>query len=150
MQIKQIYCLPNQTLLDIAVQEYGGVEGVFLLMLANRDKVMSITQILVPGDSLFVWPLKIVERVASTNPELTSSLPFIIQLISLTGSVTQSSSATTLSDADYVHIGGNELVDGIKTFLDELRTDAIADASGVGIVIEGLMINDGVVDLGYF
>ena len=49
---KQITVQERQTIFDIAIQEYGSVEGVFLLWKDNPDKIPSFTQQLVPGTKL--------------------------------------------------------------------------------------------------
>ena len=77
MQIKQIYCLQNQTLLDIAVQEYGSVEGVILLLQANPG--LGITDTLLPGQELVVW----TDEAVKTMEEAIKTEPYASQLQSL-------------------------------------------------------------------
>src|SRR5690606_23629213 len=48
---------PFQSLLDIAIQEYKTVRGVYTLLAYNQDKLHSITQDLEPGMVLEVHPI---------------------------------------------------------------------------------------------
>lgn|SRR5574343_123395 len=58
---KIIHVIANQSLWDIAMQEYKAAEAVFLVFMANRDVLGSITEELEPG-----MPLKILPWNAST------------------------------------------------------------------------------------
>lgn len=44
----------NQSIFDIAIQEYGGVEGIFLLMEDNPDVILSFNSELLPGTVLLI------------------------------------------------------------------------------------------------
>jgi hypothetical protein len=48
-----IKVIRNQSLVDIAVQYYGSVSGVFLLLEDNKE-LMSINDKLLPGQKIFV------------------------------------------------------------------------------------------------
>lgn len=52
-EFKTIYTISGQTLVDIAIQEYGQYEGVFTLANDN-DVVTSVDQVFVPGTKLQV------------------------------------------------------------------------------------------------
>jgi len=152
MQVKNIHITPGQNLFDIAIREYGSVEGVFLVMLANTDKIQSITDDLVPGQSLTIWPLKIVQDVVAQEESLSSYLPVLMQWAAAIGSQAGSGtgSGSNLNDADYVHVRGDEIIAGIKTYLQELKVNQLEEAGTEGINIEGVNIDDGVIDLGTF
>mgnify|MGYP001228288781 CR=1 FL=1 len=152
MIVKTIYIAPGQTLFDIAVQEYGSVEGVFLVMLANTDKIQSITDDLVPGQSLTIWPLKIVQDVVAQEESLSSYLPVLMQWAAAIGSQAGSGtgSGSNLNDADYVHVRGDEIIAGIKTYLQELKVSQLEEAGTEGIDIEGFKFDDDILDLGVF
>ena len=42
----------RQSIMDVAMQEYGDVEGIFLLMADNPDVIISLNTQLQPGDRL--------------------------------------------------------------------------------------------------
>lgn len=52
MARKTVQILDRQTIWDIAIQEYGSVDGVFKLMNDNPEKVPSLDANLIPGDFL--------------------------------------------------------------------------------------------------
>jgi len=151
MKVKSIIIQPGQNLFDVAVQEYSSVEGVFLVMLANTDKIKSITDDLVPGMSLTIWPIKVVQEIVAQEESLSSYLPVLMQWAAAIGS--QAGGGTnggTINDADYVHTTGDEIIAGIKTYLQELKVNQIEEAGNEGIDIEGFNVDDGVIDLGTF
>jgi len=152
MKVKSITIQAGQNLFDIAIQEYGSVEGVFLVMLANTDKIQSITDDLVPGQSLTIWPLKIIQDVVAQEESLSSYLPVLMQWAAAIGSQAGSGTGggSNLNDADYVHVRGDEIIAGIKTYLQELKVNQLEEAGTEGINIEGVNIDDGVIDLGTF
>ena len=57
MVAKLIYVQPGQSLIDLAIQEYKTVRGVYTLLAYNQEKLQSITQELEPGTQLEVRPL---------------------------------------------------------------------------------------------
>ncbi len=63
-QIKTIKVQAGQTMLDIAVQEYGTVEGIILVMQANPG--LSVTSTLTPGQELIIWSNMTVDLVRET------------------------------------------------------------------------------------
>lgn len=149
--VKLIYVQPGQSLIDLAIQEYKAVEGVFLLMLANQDVVDSITADFEPGTELKVWPVKVIKKLAEQNLNLKPYLSIIMQWIAAVGSGGSGGSAGGgLNDADYVHIRGDEMVSGIKTFVNTIKTSKIEEIAGDGIDVEGIFIKDGVLDAGTF
>lgn len=149
-KIKTIRVKAFQSMLDIAIQEYQAAEGVFLVMMANAEKLTSITQDLIAGDILNIWPVKLIEDIVINEESLTPYLPILMQWFILVGGGSGSGTGG-LNDGDYVHIRGNEVVDGIKSFLKPVKTNEIygfGEADGVNI--EGIFINEGVMDLGTF
>ncbi len=154
MIVKTIYIAPGQTLFDIAVQEYSSVEGVFLVMLANSSVISSITDDLVPGQKLTIWPVKVIEEIVSQEESLASYMPVFQQwLAAMGGNYSQStggSGGSTFNDADYVHVRGDELIAGIKTVLQEMRVNKLEEAGIEGIDIEGFKFDDDILDLGTF
>lgn len=52
MDYKEIVVKNGQSLLDISVQEYGNVEGVFALVIDNTDKINAFSDVLIPGTKL--------------------------------------------------------------------------------------------------
>lgn len=54
-----VTALPNQTLLDIAIQEYGDLAGVFILA---RDNDISPTEKLTPGMTTVSVPDVVINR----------------------------------------------------------------------------------------
>jgi len=152
MQVKNIHIAPGQNLFDIAIQEYGSVEAVFLVMLANTDKIQSITDDLVPGQSLTIWPIKIIQEIVAQEESLSSYLPILMQWAATIGSQagTGTGSGSNLNDADYVHVRGDEIIAGIKTYLQELKVNQLEEAGTEGIDIEGFNFDDKILDLGTF
>lgn len=149
-KVKTIVVQAFQSLFDIAIQEYGRAEEIFLVMMANADKISSITQDLVPGDMLKIWPAEMVEEVVRKEESLIPYVPVLMQWIMMIGGM-GGGTGNNLNDGDYVHIRGNEVVDGIKSFLDTVKTNEIRGfGEEDGVDIEGIMINDGVIDLGGF
>lgn len=149
-KIKTIKVKAFQSMFDLAIQEYGAAEGVFLVMMANADKLTSITQDIVAGETLNIWPVKLVEDVVINEESLTPYLPILMQWFIMVGGGSTGGTGG-LNDGDYVHIRGNEVVDGIKSFLKPVKTNEIygfGDDDGVNI--EGIFINEGVMDLGTF
>lgn len=145
MKAKIIRVQVNQSLFDIAIQEYGSAEGVFLIMLANRDVVPNITADIDPGTVLKVWPVKVVRQVVEQTESLAPFLPVIMQWLSMIGSV---GNGGALDPTDFVHIRGDEIISGIKSFTDQIRTNHINDLANEGIMIEGVRIYNGVIDEG--
>jgi len=140
-----------QSLFDIAIQEYGTAEGAFTVMMANLDKITSITQDLTPGDTLKIWPVQVLEDVVKNEESLTPYLPILMQWIIMIGGIGAGGTGSGLIDSDYVHIRGNEVVDGIKSFLDPVRANEVRGfGEDDGVDVEGIFINDGVIDLGSF
>jgi hypothetical protein len=150
MLVKNIKIEPGQNLFDIAVQEYGSVEGVFLVMLANTDKIGSITDDLIPGQSLTIWPLKIIQDVVAQEESLSSYLPILMQWAAAIGSGSGSGGGGNLNDADYEHVRGDEIIDGIKTYLKTMKVNTLEEAGTEGINIEGFKFDDDSLDLGTF
>lgn len=151
MVAKLIYVQPGQSIVDIAIQEYKAVEGMFLLMLANRGVIASLTDDLKPGTALTVWPIKVVKQVAERNESLAPYLSFIMQWIAAVGSGSGSGGGSGgLNDADYVHIRGDEVVSGIKTFVNTIKTATIEEIADSGVTVEGILLKDGVLDSGTF
>ncbi|KAF0190439.1 MAG: hypothetical protein FD166_3804 [Bacteroidetes bacterium] len=48
-----------------------------------------------------------------------------------------------MNDGDYVHIRGDEVVDGIKSFLQVVKANAIEEKDASGVNVEGVIIKDG-------
>lgn len=145
--VKVIYVQPGQSLIDLAIQEYKAVEGMFLLMLANQDIITSLTVDLEPGTALKVWPVKVVQQMAERIESLTPYLSILMQWITAVGG---SGSGGGLNDGDYVHIRGDEVVMGIKSFVNKIQTNEITDIDGTGTSVEGVYIKDGVLDAGSY
>lgn len=154
MKAKVIIIRDGQTLVDIAIQEYGVFEGIFLVAFANATQITSITQDLSAGMQLMIWDANITSDVVSeSSDELSNYLPTIISWMgSIIGSVgSGGSSGGSFNDEDYVHIRGDEVVQGIKTFITGLETDTIEEAiTDAGVTVEGVTIKDGVLDAGNF
>lgn len=149
-KIKQVRVKAFQSLFDIAIQEYQNAEGVFAIMMANLDRISSITQDLIPGEMLNIWPGELLEEVVNTEESLTPYLPVLMQWIMMIGGI-NSGTGNNLNDGDYVHIRGNEVVDGIKSFMQTVKTNEIRGlGSSDGVDIEGIFVNEGVIDLGNF
>ena len=53
MSMRTINVIPNQSLSDIAIEYYGSVEGVFLILEDNRN-VSSVNDRLITGQELIV------------------------------------------------------------------------------------------------
>lgn len=150
-KVKTITVKAVQSIFDIAIQEYDAAEGAFLVMMANADKLTSITQDLVPGDTLKIWPVKLIEDIVLNEESLTPYLPILMQWFILVGGGSGGGTGGGLNDGDYVHIRGNEVVDGIKSFLQPVKTNNIYGfGEEDGVNVEGIFINDGVMDLGTF
>jgi hypothetical protein len=149
MKAKLIQTQVNQSLFDIAIQEYGAAEGVFLVMMANRDVIESITDDIVPGTALKIWPVKVVRQLAEQTESLNAYLPVLMQWIALVSNG-GSSGGGGLNDGDYVHIRGDEIVSGIKTFVNTIRTSEIEEITNEGVTVEGITFKDGVLDAGTF
>lgn len=145
---KVIYVEVGQSLIDLAIQEYKAVEGMFLLMLANQDIVTSLTVELAPGQALKVWPVKVVKEIAQRTESLTPYLSILMQWITAVGG--GSTGGGGLNDGDYVHIRGDEVVSGIKTFVNTIKTSEIEEIADEGISVEGIYMKDGVLDAGTF
>jgi len=62
-----VIILNNQTLLDIAIQEYGTIESVFELAMANN---LSITDMLSAGQKLVLPEVSIIGVPISKNVEI--------------------------------------------------------------------------------
>lgn len=149
-RLKTVIVQAGQSLVDLAIQEYAAVEGIFLLMMANQDKVDRITQDLTPGESLVIWPVKMVEDLVALEEGLMPYLPILMQWIVMLGGG-GGGTGTGLNDGDYVHIRGDEVVDGIKSFLKTVKTNEILGfGPSDGVNVEGFHFNDGVIDLGTF
>lgn len=138
----------GQSLIDLAIQEYKAVEGMFLLMLANQEVVTSLTVDLEPGTALKVWPVKVVKEIAQRTESLTPYLSVLMQWITAVGP--GSGGGGGLNDGDYVHIRGDEVVSGIKTFVNTIKTSEIEEIANEGISVEGIFMKDGVLDAGTF
>jgi len=150
-KVKMIIIQAFQSLFDIAIQEYGAAEGVFLIMMANSDKIESITQDLVPGDTLKIWPVQIVEDIVTAEQSLTPYVSILMQWFMMISGGEGGTGGGGLNDGDYVHIRGNEVVDGIKSFLKPVKTNEIYGfGEGDGVNLEGIFVNDGVINLGSF
>jgi hypothetical protein len=150
-KIRTVTVKAFQSLFDIAIQEYGTAEGIFTVMMANLDKITSITQDLTPGDTLKIWPVQVLEDVVKNEESLTPYLSILMQWIIMIGGLGGEPGSGGLNDGDYVHIRGNEVVDGIKSFLDPVKTNEIYGfGEDDGVNVEGILINDGVIDLGSF
>jgi len=147
---KLIYVQTGQSLVDLAIQEYKAVEGMFLLMLANQEVVASLTIDLKPGTPLKVWPVKVVKEMAQRTESLTPYLSISMQWIAAVGSGTGGGTGGGLNDGDYVHIRGDEIVSGIKTFVDKIQTAQIEDIANSGVDVDGVLMKDGVLDAGTF
>lgn len=147
---KLIYVQPGQSLIDLAIQEYKATEGMFLLMLANQDVVTSLTVDLEPGTALKVWPVKVVKEIAQRTESLTPYLSILMQWIAATGAGSGGGTGGGLNDGDYVHIRGDEVVSGIKTFVNTIQTSQIEEIADSGVSVEGVMMKDGVLDAGTF
>ncbi len=140
----------GQSLVDLAIQEYKAVEGMFLLMLANQDVVTSLTVDLEPGTSLKIWPVKVIQEMAERAESLKPYLSILMQWIAAVGSGTGGGTGGGLNDGDYVHIRGDEIVSGIKTFVDKIQTAQIEDIANSGVDVDGVLMKDGVLDAGTF
>lgn len=138
----------GQSLVDLAIQEYKAVEGMFLLMLANQELVTSLTVDLEPGTTLKVWPVKVIKEIAQRTESLTPYLSILMQWITAVGA--GSTGGGGLNDGDYVHIRGDEVVSGIKTFVNTIKTSEIEEIANEGISVEGIFMKDGVLDAGTF
>lgn len=150
MKIKRIITQPGQSLLDIAIQEYKATEGMFLLMLANQGVVSSLTADLEPGTELQVWTVKVVQQVVERTESLAPYLSVIMQWIAAVGAGSGAGTGGNLNDGDYVHIRGDEVVSGIKTFVNTIQTSQIEEIADQGVSVEGIYIKDGVLDAGTF
>ncbi len=150
MVSKRIITQAGQSLLDIAIQEYQATEGMFLLMLANQDVVSSLTADLEPGTELKVWPVKVVQQVVERTESLAPYLGIIMQWIAAVGAGSGGGTGGNLNDGDYVHIRGDEVVSGIKTFVNTIQTSQIDEIADQGISVEGIYMKDGVLDAGTF
>jgi hypothetical protein len=152
MKVKITRVHAGQSLIDLAIQEYGSIEGMFLIMLANRDLILNLTDDIAPGAALKIWPLKVVKQIVTETESLTPFLPTILQWLAMTGGGgSGSGSGTTgLNDSDYVHVRGDEVVRGIKTFIDAVKTNEIEEIGDGGVSVEGIYMKDGVLDLGTF
>lgn len=150
MVAKLIHVQPGQSLIDVAIQEYKATEGMFLLMLANQDVVTSLTVDLEPGTALKVWPVKVVKEMAERTESLTPYLSILMQWIVAVGGGTGGGTGGGLNDGDYVHIRGDEVVSGIKTFVNTIKTSQIEEIADSGVSVEGIIIKDGVLDAGTF
>lgn len=139
----------GQSLVDLAIQEYKAVEGMFLLMLANQEVVTSLTIDLEPGTPLKVWPVKVVKEIAERTESLAPYLSVLMQWITALGGGTGGTGGG-LNDGDYVHIRGDEVVSGIKTFVNTIKTSEIEEIADEGVSVEGIYIKDGVLDAGTF
>jgi len=147
VRAKLIYVQVNQSIWDIAIQEYGAAEGVFLVMLANKNTVESITDDLEPGTALKIWPINIIQQVAEQSESLNVYLPVLMQWIAM---LVGGGSGSGLNDADYVHIRGDEVISGVKKFVDKIQTKKIEEVDNQGVDVEGVVFKDGVLDAGYF
>ena len=123
-KIKQVRVKAFQTIFDIAIQEYQNAEAVFAIMMANLDKISSITQDLIPGDILIVWPGELIEDVARNEESLKAAAIKLHDML----------------DARQVMITLSELgvfmscrTNGTETsFILPAHVRAIADVSGAG------------------
>lgn len=151
MLAKIIYVKRGQSLTDIAIQEYKAVEGMFLVMLANQPTITGITMPLVPGTALKIWSIKLVEAVAAESESLVPFLPVLMTWITIINNNTGGGgTGGGLNDGDYVHIVGDEVVDGIKSFLQVVKTNAIEEKDAAGVSVEGVIIKDGTLFGGSF
>jgi hypothetical protein len=64
--MKTIIVGDGQTIFDIAIQEYGGIEGILLLMSDNGDKIPSITSELKAGLKLKIKSLPVNASVVAS------------------------------------------------------------------------------------
>ena len=55
----KVRVLSNQTLADIAIQVYGGVEGVFILA---KDNGLNVTDELMPGQMLYYTATEVLDK----------------------------------------------------------------------------------------
>jgi hypothetical protein len=62
---KKITVQPNQSVYDIAIQEYGSVEGVFLLMQDNPLIITSLDVNLIMGTRLQILSLPLNKEIIS-------------------------------------------------------------------------------------
>lgn len=143
----------GQSLIDIALQEYVATEGIFLLMMANQGVITSVTMPLVPGTPLTVWSIKLVEAVAAESDSLVPFIPILMTWITIINNNTGGGGGGTgggLNDGDYVHIRGDEVIDGIKSFLQVVKMNAIEEKDASGVNVEGVVIKDGTLFGGSF
>ncbi len=154
MKAKVIIVRDGQTLVDIAIQEYGVFEGIFLVAFANTSKINSITQDLIAGMQLVIWDAALAfEVISQKSDELEDYLSVLTTwmggVVGFGGS--GGGGGSGLNDEDYVHIRGDEIVQGVKTFISGIETDNIEEAEeDSGVTVEGVMIKDGVLDAGNF
>lgn len=64
---RQVQVSDRQSIIDIAVQEYGCYEGVFILLSDNSDRLLAIDEIPLPGTKL-----NIRQTVPNINPANTT------------------------------------------------------------------------------
>ncbi len=62
--MRKAFIEEQQSIYDVAIQEYGTVEGVFLLLADNPDVIQSLDSFLNPGDVLEIQddPETIVDK----------------------------------------------------------------------------------------
>lgn len=79
MLFKTIYVQAGQSLVDIAIQEYGNVEGIFKLLVHNKGLLSGITDELLAGDMLLVEsspakPAENTKPLSKTDTALNTQL----------------------------------------------------------------------------
>lgn len=140
--MKTIKTQNNQAVMDIAIQEYGSPEGVWLLLTLNSDKIETITDEPMPGTELSILELSDITMQRQSAIEL----PVVTgqQQITLPGGGGGTS-------GDYVRLIGDDIIEGIKTFLTKIRVNRIEPiVEGQNININNVPISDGVIDAGTF
>lgn len=141
--MKKIITLNNQAVMDIAIQEYGSSEGVWLLLTLNEDKLDTVTDEPVPGTELDILELSDI----STTAQSTVNLPTVTQQ----QQITIGGGGGGGTSGEYVRLVGDDIIEGIKTFLTKIRTNRIEPiVEGQNININNVPIGDGVIDAGEF
>lgn len=99
--MKQIQTTLGQSLLDIAIQEYGAVEGVFALVIDN-DYIGDLSDVLAPGT-----PLDIREESLKLNKD-NLTIKQMMELEKIGKIISSLPTRTTLNlyyvEIDYVDI----------------------------------------------
>ncbi len=152
-KIPKIQVKAGQTLFDLAIQEYGTVEGMYLLLLANSNSIEGITADLDPGQELLVWPVHVlqefIEREEAALAYAGLIMNWLVRIgLSSTGSGSVNGGGSEWNDSDYVHIRGDEVIAGIKRFLSPIKVDKILPGGKDGVDLNGLYIAEGIIDMG--